>query len=95
MTMPVPVTLVERLANVLERIESRLAPQESAAPGGLLKIEDVAARLRRSRRYVERLVKKGSLKKVPNLGPRTTRFRAADVERLMADREDRPGRRRL
>lgn len=84
----------DELMSRLDRIETLLATRK-ASPGGLLKTEDVAARLKRSRRYVERLVKAGRLKKVPNLGARTTRFRAVDVERLIAERDNQVGRRNL
>lgn len=89
-------TVLERIVEVLDRLERRL-PVEPAASmhGGLLTVEEVARRLGKSPRDVYRLVRRGGLKKVPNLGARTTRFRPADVERLLADLEGQPGRRRL
>ena len=93
-----PASVVERLTGALERLEkafSSAAGASSALSSGLMTITEVAARLRKSRRDVERMVADGKLKKVPGLGKRTTRFRPADVERLTADKEKRPGRRQL
>ena len=87
MLISVPSSVLERLAGVLERIETRLAPEKATPAGGLLTKAQVAARLggKSSIRQVERLVKAGKLKKVPGLGARTARFRAADVERFLAE----------
>lgn len=69
----------------------------SSPAGALLTKKQVAARIggKCSERKVERLVAAGKLKKVPNLGRRTVRFRPVDVERFLQDKDDRPGRRQL
>jgi excisionase family DNA binding protein len=93
-----PLPLVERLTGVLEKLSTQLEAGAAKAANlgdALLTFGEVAQRLQKSERDVQRLVKAGKLKKVPNLGNRTTRFRPADVERLVADRENQPGRRRL
>lgn len=95
----VPVPVLERLVATLERLTSRLDDPSApaASPDGLLTKAQVAARLggKSSIRKVERLMKAGRLRKVAGLGARTTRFRPADVDRLLADDEARLGRRRL
>ncbi len=85
------IEIKERLA----RIETLLLGRGVPSGDGLLTIVEVAARLGKSRRSVERLVKLGKLRKVPNLGRRTTRFRAVTIERFLCAGEDEPGRRRL
>ena len=85
---------VAELRARLERIEALLLKQQPATDG-LLSIDQVAAMLAQSRRSVERLVEAGRLRKVSGLGARTTRFRRADVERVLAARDELPGRRRL
>lgn len=94
-SVSLPASVLERLTGVLERIEKRLGHDASPGTNGLLTITEVADRLQKSRRDVERLVRAGTLKKVPNLGKRTTRFRPADVDRMLADQAEQPGRRRL
>ena len=97
-TIAVPMPIFERLTTVLERMErsfTLLNTGTGNATDALLKIGDVATWLKKSERDVQRLVKAGKLKKVPNLGRRTTRFRLADVERLTADKDAQHGRRRL
>jgi len=89
---------LERLTAVLERLATQLDAGTQRAvrlSEALLNVGEVAERLQKSERDVQRLVKAGRLKKVPGLGSRTTRFRPADVERLLADKEQQPGRRRL
>lgn len=80
---------VDRLTQLVESLVDRAGVAER-----LLTVNDVATQLRRSRKYVERLMKEGKLKKVPDLGARTTRFRPADVARLLGA-DVRPGRRQL
>lgn len=81
----------------LRELRAIVAPIHAGPDNGLLTKAQVAARLggRCSVRKVERLVKAGKLKKVPNLGGRTVRFRPVDVDRFIADKENRPGRRQL
>lgn len=90
LTITMPAAAAERLIAALERLAGT-----GEDPGGLLTTAQVAERLRKSPRDVQRMVKKGKLRKVPNLGSRTTRFRQADVARLMTEPDDKAGRRRL
>lgn len=99
MTITLPDHLGERFVAALERLAVPPLPAESPIPqpqpGGLLTKPQVAARLGKSPREVERLVKRGKLRKVPDLG-RAARFRPADVDKLVATPEAREvGRRRL
>jgi hypothetical protein len=66
-SVSMPVRLLERLVCALER----LAPPSSSSgpsPDGLLTKKQVAARLGKSEREVERMVRRGALRKVPGLG---------------------------
>lgn len=86
--------LLSRLTGVLERLEAKLCAEFAVADEcGLLTTAQVAKRLGKSVRDVQRLVKRGKLRKVANLG-RSARFRAVDVEKMLAG-DDLPGRRRL
>jgi excisionase family DNA binding protein len=97
-TIAVPAPLFERMVSVLERLDAQLKGAVKAtdsAAAALLTLREVAERLQKSERDVQRLVKAGKLKRVADLGKRTTRFRPADVDRFLADKETQPGRRRL
>ena len=90
-----PASMLERLLGVLDRLDARLGGAASPADALLTKHQVADFLGGASIRKVERLVKSGKLKAVPNLGKRMVRFRACDVERLLVDRDERPGRRRL
>lgn len=97
-TVAVPMPVLERLTGVLERLAAVMDGSETKARAlrdALLTVGEVAVRLQKSRRDVERMVKAGKLKKVQGMGRRTTRFRPADVDRLTADKENKPGACRL
>lgn len=53
-------------------------------PSRLLKVPEVAARLRISPRAVYALIQRGALRPV-RIGPRATRVEAAEVERYVRD----------
>lgn len=97
----VSAPVLERFVSVLERLERRLGEtgNEGRAmrneQSALLTVYDVATRLGKSTRDVYRMMRAGKLRKVPGLGGRTTRFRPADVDRLLAAGEPVMGRRRL
>ena len=78
--------------SAIEALERRMqgAVKQPEAETGLLSYDQVAARLGKngqpiSRRQVERMVKRypNQLKRV-RLGPRSVRFRQADVDRLIS-----------
>jgi excisionase family DNA binding protein len=89
-------SILLRLTRVLEKIETHFSNGRVSGEGLLTKSQ-VAVLLggKTSVRKVERLVKAGKLRSVPNLGKRTVRFRPADVERFVSRGEERPGRRKL
>ena len=88
--------LAAAILKELRELRAIVAPAQPPVTGLLTKAQ-VAARIggKCSVRKVERLTKAGALKKVPGLGARTVRYRPVDVERFMADKENRPGRRQL